>query len=101
MARIAKIVNNQKKRRESLKKLALRRELRAKVKNINLPEEERFEAQRKLQRLPKSSCECRVVSRCELTGRTRGVYRKFRLSRLEFRRLALKGMIPGVTKSSW
>ncbi len=101
MARIAKIVNNQKKRRMALKQLPLRKELRKKIRNINIPEEERIEAQKKLQKLSRNACECRVVNRCQLTGRARGVYRNFRLSRLEFRRLALRGMIPGVTKSSW
>jgi small subunit ribosomal protein S14 len=101
MARLAKIVSNEKKKKMALKHLALRKELRAKVSNVNLPEAERFEAITKLQKLPRNSCENRVRNLCVLTGRSRGVYRAFNLSRLEFRRLALQGMIPGVTKSSW
>jgi len=101
MARRAKIVNNEMKKKMAAKHLPLRRELRKKVKDLTLPEDERVEAQMKLQSLPRNSCENRVRNRCEITGRSRAVYRKFKLSRLAFRRLALAGMIPGVTKSSW
>jgi small subunit ribosomal protein S14 len=101
MARLAKIVNNELKKKMSDKHLELRRELRKKVRNEKLSEEERFEAQMKLQKLPRNSCENRIRNRCLVTGRPRAFFRKFQLSRLEFRRLAHKGMIPGVTKSSW
>jgi small subunit ribosomal protein S14 len=101
MPRRAKIVNNEMKKKLSQKHLPLRKELRAKVKDMTLPEEERVEAQMKLQSLPRKSCENRVRNRCEITGRPRAYYRRFKLSRLAFRRLALAGMIPGVTKSSW
>ncbi len=101
MARLAKIVSNEKKKKLAAKHRVLRQELRKKVRNEKLSEEERFEAQMKLQRLPKNSSDVRVRNRCELTGRSRGFYRTFRLSRIAFRELALKGMIPGVTKSSW
>ncbi len=101
MARKAKIVNNELKMKMSQKHLGLRRELRKKVRDLKLSEEERFEAQLKLQKLPRNSCENRVRNRCGVTGRPRSFIRTFRLSRLAFRRLALSGMIPGVTKSSW
>lgn len=101
MPRRAKIVSNDKRRKMAEKHLKLRKELRAKVKNTTLSDDERWAAQDKLQKLPRNSCENRVRSRCVITGRSRGVYRAFGLSRLEFRRLALRGMIPGVTKSSW
>jgi small subunit ribosomal protein S14 len=101
MARLAKIVSNDKKKKLSAKHLTLRRELRKKVRNENLSDEERYEAQLKLQRLPRNSCENRVRNRCELTGRSRSVYRAFKLSRIAFRELAHQGMIPGITKSSW
>lgn len=101
MARKAKIASNEKRKKMSAKHIGLRIELRAKVKDMKLSEEERFEAQLKLQKLPRNSCENRIMSRCEVTGRPRAVYSTFKLSRLAFRRLALKGMIPGVTKSSW
>lgn len=101
MARLAQTVKNERRKKQSLKQLALRRELRKKVRNENLSEEERFEAQLKLQSLPRNACANRVRNRCELTGRSRGYYRAFGLSRIQLRELALRGMIPGVTKSSW
>jgi small subunit ribosomal protein S14 len=55
----------------------------------------------KLQSMPRNGCENRIRNRCELTGRSRGYYRAFGLSRIKFRELALQGMLPGVTKSSW
>jgi len=101
MARKAKIASNERRKRMSEKHKSLRIELRKKVKSTTLSEDERFEAQRKLQSLPKNSCENRIRNRCLLTGRPRAVYRKFKLSRIAFRELALRGMIPGITKSSW
>lgn len=101
MARLAQLVKNERRKKESQKQLTLRKELRKKVRDEKLSEEERFEAQLKLQSLPRNKCENRVRNRCELTGRSRGYYRAFGLSRIQFRELALRGMIPGVTKSSW
>ena len=101
MARLAKVVSNERRKKMSQKHLRLRIELRKKVKDQTLSDDERWEAQQKLQRLPRNSCENRVRNRCEITGRSRGNLRAFGLSRLEFRRMALRGMLPGVTKSSW
>ncbi len=63
--------------------------------------EERFEAQLKMAELPRNTNPTRVKNRCELTGRSRAVYRRFKLSRIALRDLASVGLIPGVTKSSW
>ena len=101
MARLAKKVSNEKRRKLAERYAKLRKELKAKIVNPDIDDEERFEAMERLQKLPKNSSPIRYRSRCAVTGRPRGVYRDFQLSRLEFRRLALKGMIPGVTKSSW
>jgi small subunit ribosomal protein S14 len=101
MARLALVVKNERRKKQSQKQLALRKELRKKVRDESVSEEERFEAQLKLQSLPRNTCENRVRNRCELTGRSRGYYRAFGLSRIKFRELALRGMLPGVTKSSW
>ena len=101
MARRAMIVKNARRKKMSEKHLKQRIELRKKVRDEKLSDDERFEAQLKLQKLPRNSCENRVRNRCELTGRSRGYYRAFGLSRIKFRELALRGMIPGVTKSSW
>ncbi|CAM2005968.1 30S ribosomal protein S14 [Acanthopleuribacter pedis] len=74
------------------------------LKIINNPEagdEEREEAMRKFRNIPRDASPTRVRLRCEVTGRPRGNYRKFRLCRNKFRELGLAGLIPGVTKSSW
>ena len=63
--------------------------------------EERFAASLKLAELPRNSSATRIRNRCELTGRPRAYYRKFRLCRIQLRDLANKGLIPGVVKSSW
>ena len=101
MARKAIIAKNNRKAVLASKQRELRKKLRKEVRNINLSDEERFDAQIKLQRLSRFGSDVQVRNRCELTGRGRGFLRTFRLSRIAFRELALKGMIPGVTKSSW
>jgi small subunit ribosomal protein S14 len=78
---------------------------RARLKAIAIdrtaPPEERFTAQLKLAQLPRNSSQTRVRNRCSLTGRPRGFYRKFKLSRIALRELASSGHIPGMVKSSW
>ena len=86
------LVNKFSKKREVLKKI---------VKNRKLPLDERFKAQLKLAKLPRNSSKTRIRNRCEITGRPHGVYRKFKISRIALRELALTGRIPGMTKSSW
>ncbi len=101
MARLSHIAKN-KKREASIKKyLGLRRELRAKMKDMGLPQEDRDAARSRLTKLPRMSMENRLNTRCEITGRPKAVYKKFKMSRLAFRELANTGMIPGVTKASW
>ena len=78
-----------------------RAELRAIVRNLSLPAEERFTAQLELSSLPRNGAKIRVRNRCALTGRPRAVYRKFELSRVALRELASSGYIPGMVKSSW
>ena len=80
---------------------AKRAALKATANNESLPLEERFDARLKLAELPRNSSKTRIRNRCEITGRPRAYYRKFRLSRLMLREMANKGLIPGVTKSSW
>lgn len=101
MARKSSIVKNNKKKALSTKFYKYRTELRDKAVNFNLSDEERAEARNKLQALPKNTNPNRVTTRCELTGRPRGNYKKFGLSRIAFRQLALDGKLPGVTKASW
>jgi small subunit ribosomal protein S14 len=91
------------KRREELVNLKWekRQALRAQAINPNLSEEERHAARVQLNKMPRDSAAVRLRNRCQLTGRPRGVYRKFKISRLCFREMASFGLIPGVTKSSW
>jgi len=95
-------VNRNNKRRKMAKQYAGRRErLRAVARDRSLAPEERFQAYLKLAELPRNSSQVRVRNRCDLSGRPRGNYRKFRLSRIALRELASTGQIPGMVKSSW
>ncbi|MDB1135247.1 30S ribosomal protein S14 [Candidatus Anaplasma sp. TIGMIC] len=78
-----------------------RKELAAKLKDESLPMSERFAAQMKLSKMPRDSSYIRVRNRCLITGRPRGYYRKFGMSRIVLRQLGSIGQIPGLTKSSW
>lgn len=101
MAKTSAIEKN-KRRARMIKKYAARRaKLKAMAEDNLLPAEERFAARLKLAKLPRDSSPVRLRLRCDLTGRPRGVYRKFRLSRIALRDLALSGKIPGMVKSSW
>ncbi len=101
MARKASIEKNNKRKDLSKRYWKFRAELREKAVDMNLSDEERAAARKKLQALPRDTSPCRVITRCELSGRPRGNYRKFGLSRIAFRQLALDGKLPGVTKASW
>ena len=78
-----------------------RQNLKKQIMKKDLSIEERFKMQSKLNELPRDSSKIRVRNRCKLTGRTRGVYRKFELSRIKIRELSMSGALPGVVKSSW
>ena len=101
MAKTSAIEKNKRRERLIEKYAARRAELKALAKDNSLPAEERFAARLKLAKLPRNSSPVRLRLRCDLTGRPRGVYRKFRLSRIALRDLALSGKIPGMVKSSW
>ena len=89
-------------RRSIVKKFNRKRQsLKKQIMKKNLSIEERFKIQSKLNELPRDSSKIRVRNRCKLTGRTRGVYRKFGLSRIKIRELSMSGALPGVVKSSW
>lgn len=96
------LVNRDLKRRDTVKKFAAKRaELMVIVNNQKLSPEERYEARLKLQKLPRDASPVRLRNRCALTGRPRGVYRKFGLARSKLRDIAMRGEIPGVIKASW
>ena len=78
-----------------------RKLLKSKVMDKSLSLEDRIMFQNKLNELPRNSSSIRHRNRCELTGRSRGVYRKFGLSRIKIRELSMTGNLPGVVKSSW
>ncbi|HWI13670.1 MAG TPA: 30S ribosomal protein S14 [Burkholderiales bacterium] len=101
MAKLA-LINREQKRRDAVKKFATKREeLMAIVNNQKLAPEERYEARLKLQKLPRNASPVRLRNRCKLTGRPRGVFRKFGLARGKVRDIAMRGEIPGVIKASW
>src|ERR1051326_7764791 len=101
MAKLSSIHKNERRKMMAEKYGRYRTELRKKANNPNLPDEERAAARLKLAKLPRDTSPCRVITRCYLTGRPRGNFRKFGLSRMAFRQLAHKGLLPGVTKASW
>ena len=101
MAKKSKIVREQKIIRKVQKYASIRAELKNVIKSPSTSFEEKEAAVAKLDNLPKSSSPIRIRNRCFKTGRPRGVIRRFKLSRLSFREMALNGEIPGVTKASW
>ena len=101
MAKTSAIQRNLKRIR-LVKKYAKKRLAHKKIINDKkLPLNERFKAQLKLAKIPRNSAKIRIRNRCEITGRPHGVYRKLKISRIALRELASKGIIPGMTKSSW
>jgi len=101
MAKTSSIERNLKRIRLEKKFAKKRLALKKIIKNKKLPLNERFSAQLKLAKLPRNSARTRIRNRCEITGRPHGVYRKLKISRIALRELASKGIIPGMTKSSW
>jgi len=101
MPKTSAIERNKKRQKLADKFAAKRAELKAILANPATSDEEFYAAQKKLQKLPRNSTQARVRNRCSLSGRPRGFIRKFGVSRITLRELALSGKIPGVTKSSW
>ena len=101
MAKLA-LINRELKREATVKKFARKRaELNAIISDQSRSEEERYQARLKLQQLPRNASPSRLRSRCEITGRPRGTFRKFGLARNKLREMAMRGEVPGVTKASW
>lgn len=96
------MVLRDKKRKALVKKYAKRRgDLKATIVNMNLSDEERQLAVVALQKLPRNSSPSRVRNRCQVTGRSRGYYRKFGMGRNKLREMMMRGEVPGVVKASW
>lgn len=101
MASKAKIAQNEYRKKMTAKYAALRAELKEIIRSPKSSDEEKIEAQEKLQKLPRNSTPVRIRNRCAVTGRPRAYYRKFGLSRIALRELGHRGEVPGLTKSSW
>jgi small subunit ribosomal protein S14 len=101
MAKKSAIEKNKRRMRLVAKFANKRAELKAKATDKSLPDEERWMANLELAKLPRNGAANRVRNRCEITGRPRGYYRKFKMSRIALRELGSAGMVPGIVKSSW
>ncbi|MCS6986438.1 MAG: 30S ribosomal protein S14 [Sphingomonadaceae bacterium] len=101
MAKLSSINKNERRKRLVAKYAKRYAALKARAADKSLSDTERLMARLKLAEIPRNANPTRVRNRCELTGRPRAYYRKFRLCRVKLRELANKGLIPGVTKSSW
>ncbi len=101
MAKISKVVKNEKRKKMVVQYAERRLAFKKTINNPDSTPEQVDEAQMKLQKLPRNSSPIRVRNRCSQTGRSRGYLRKFGISRIALRELALEGQIPGVVKSSW
>ena len=101
MAKLSSINKNNKRIKLSNSLYEKRRKLKEIIMNKKISLEERFKAQMKLSKLPRNSSKIRVKNRCEITGRSHGVYRKLKISRITLRQLTLEGKVPGMIKSSW
>ncbi|HXV25471.1 MAG TPA: 30S ribosomal protein S14 [Alphaproteobacteria bacterium] len=101
MAKTSAVEKNKHRREMARRYAAKRKRLKEIARNQALPIEDRFAAQLKLAELPRNSSAVRIRNRCELTGRPRAFYRKFKLSRIALRELGSKGQIPGMVKASW
>ena len=101
MAKTSAVEKNRKRIRLAKKYAGKRERLKAIANDLSLPAEDRFAARLKMAELPRNSAPVRIRNRCELSGRPRGFYRKFKISRIALRDLGSNGQIPGLVKSSW
>jgi len=101
MAKVSMIARENKRIKMVQKFAKKREELKKVISDVNLSDEERYEARLKLQKLPRDASPVRLQKRCQITGRPHAVYRRFGLSRNKLRELAMNGDVPGLVKSSW
>lgn len=101
MAKKSAVERDKRRRKLADRYAAKRAELKAIANDALLTNEERFKARLKLAELPRNSSKTRLRNRCQITGRPRGTYRKFKVSRIALRDMASLGLIPGMVKSSW
>ena len=101
MAKLSSVNKNERRKKLVAKTASKIAKLKAIANDESVDETERLIARLKMAELPRNGNPTRIRNRCELTGRSRGYYRKFRLSRIMLREMGNKGLIPGLTKSSW
>jgi small subunit ribosomal protein S14 len=101
MAKQSQVLRDQKRKKLISKHAEKRAELRKRLNDPDVSIEEKLDIQVAFSKLPRNSCPTRLTRRCEVSGRPRAYYRKFGISRIALRELALSGMLPGVRKSSW
>ena len=101
MSKKSLVERNEKRKKLTARYAEKRARLKATAQDQSLPQEERFAARLALAKMPRNGAETRIRNRCELTGRPRGNYRKFKICRIALRALASAGQIPGMVKSSW
>lgn len=101
MAKKSMVARENKRARLVARYAAKRAEIKARIGDVKLSQEERYTAAQELQRLPRDASPVRQRNRCEITGRPRGYYRKFGLARNKLREAAMRGEVPGLVKSSW
>ncbi len=101
MAKLSQVLRDEKRKMLIAKYAEKRAALRKRLNDANVSVEEKSQIQAAFAKLPRNSCPTRLNNRCKVSGRSRAYYRKFGVSRIAFRELALKGHLPGVRKSSW
>ena len=101
MAKTSSIEKNNRRRKMAAQSAAKRKRLKEIANDLKRPAEERFAARLKLAEMPRNSSPTRIRNRCELTGRARGTYRKYKLCRNQLRELSSQGRLPGIVTSSW
>ncbi len=101
MAKRSQKLRDNRRKRLITKYAERRAALRKKLNDANASIEEKIEVQKQFAKLPRNSCPTRLNRRCEVSGRSKAFYRKFGISRIALRELALRGQLPGVRKSSW
>jgi len=101
MAKKSQVLRDERRKKLIAKYAEKRATLRAKLQDPEASIDEKLEAQAAFAKLPRNSCPTRLNRRCKVSGRSKGYYRKFDISRIALRELALRGQLPGVRKSSW
>jgi small subunit ribosomal protein S14 len=101
MPKLSQVLRDQRRDKLIRKHAAKRAELRKKLKDASIPAGDKHALQEAFAKLPRNSCPARRTRRCQITGRSRAVYRKFAISRIQLRELGHRGELPGVRKSSW